>query len=234
MVSNNRIIPGLIILASTIFFYVSNLDLLFINSLLVLALYDLKFSRFISLLNCFLLFVLLNVYFYFEYLINFENIFVIIFLSLLILSLVFKNKLSFIFLIILFFIFSYKLLLIDREFFFILIAISFLNDTSAYLAGKNLGGPKIVPFISPNKTWSGTSVSFLITLITLILLKVNIYFSVILATSFFLGDIYFSYFKRLYKINDFSNLLYGHGGILDRLDSIFFASFLFYSFKIFI
>jgi len=234
LVSNNRIIPGLIILASTIFFYVSNLDLLFINSLLVLALYDLKFSRFISLLNSFLLFVLLNVYFYFEYLINFENIFVIIFLSLLILSLVFKNKLSFIFLIILFFIFSYKLLLIDREFFFILIAISFLNDTSAYLAGKNLGGPKIVPFISPNKTWSGTSVSFLITLITLILLKVNIYFSVILATSFFLGDIYFSYFKRLYKINDFSNLLYGHGGILDRLDSIFFASFLFYSFKIFI
>jgi len=234
LVSNNRIIPGLIILASTIFFYVSNLDLLFINSLLVLALYDLKFSRFISLLNSFLLFVLLNVYFYFEYLINFENIFVIIFLSLLILSLVFKNKLSFIFLIILFFIFSYKLLLIDREFFFILIAISFLNDTSAYLAGKNLGGPKIVPFISPNKTWSGTSVSFLITLITLILLKVNIYFSVILAISFFLGDIYFSYFKRLYKINDFSNLLYGHGGILDRLDSIFFASFLFYSFKIFI
>ena len=160
MVSNNRIIPGLIILASTIFFYISNLDLLFINTLLVLALYDLKFSRFISLLNSFLLFVLLNVYFYFEYLINFENIFAIIFLLVLILSLVFKNKLSFIFLIILFFIFTYKLLLIDREFFFILIAISFLNDTTAYLAGKNLGGPKIVPFISPNKTWSGTSVSF--------------------------------------------------------------------------
>jgi phosphatidate cytidylyltransferase len=234
LVSNNRIIPGLIILTSTIFFYISNLDLLFINTLLVLALYDLKFSRFISLLNSFLLFTLLNVYFYFEYLINFENIFAIIFLLVLIISFVFKNKLSFIFLIILFFIFSYKLILIDREFFFILIAISFLNDTSAYLAGKNLGGPKIVPFISPNKTWSGTSVSFLITLITLILLKVNIYFSVILAISFFLGDIYFSYFKRLYKINDFSNLLYGHGGILDRLDSIFFASFLFYSFKIFI
>ena len=234
MVSNNRIIPGLIILTSTIFFYISNLDLLFINTLLVLALYDLKFSRFISLLNSFLLFTILNVYFYFEYLINFENIFAIIFLLVLIISFVFKNKLSFIFLIILFFIFSYKLLLIDREFFFILIAISFLNDTSAYLAGKNLGGPKIIPFISPNKTWSGTSVSFLITLITLILLKVNIYFSVILAISFFLGDIYFSYFKRLYKINDFSNLLYGHGGILDRLDSIFFASFLFYSFKIFI
>jgi phosphatidate cytidylyltransferase len=234
LVSNNRIIPGLIILISTIFFYISNLDLLFINTLLVLALYDLKFSRFLSLLNSFLLFTLLNVYFYFEYLINFENIFAIIFLLVFTISLVFKNKLFFIFLIILFFIFSYKLILLDRDLFFILIAISFLNDTSAYLAGKNLGGPKIVPFISPNKTWSGTSVSFLITLITLILLKVNIYFSVILAISFFLGDIYFSYFKRLYKINDFSNLLYGHGGILDRLDSIFFASFLFYSFKIFI
>ena len=112
-------------------------------------------------------------------------------------------------------------------------AISFLNDTSAYLAGKNLGGPKIIPFISPNKTWSGTSVSFLITLITLILLKVNIYFSVILAISFFLGDIYFSYFKRIYKINDFSNLLHGHGGILDRLDSIFLSIFLGYNFLIF-
>lgn len=234
MVSNNRIIPGLIILTSTILFYISSLDLLFINTLLVLALYDLKFSRFISLSNYFLFFILLNIYFYFEYLINFENIFAIIFLLVLTISIVFKNKLSFIFLIILFFILSYKLLLLDREFFFILIAVSFLNDTSAYLAGKNLGGPKIVPFISPNKTWSGTSVSFLISLITLILLKVNIYFSVILAISFFLGDIYFSYFKRLYKINDFSNLLYGHGGILDRLDSIFFASFLFYSFKIFI
>ena len=167
MVSNNRIIPGLIILTSTIFFYFSNLDLLFINSLIVLALYDLKFSRFISLSNSFLLFILLNVYFYFEYLINFQNIITIIFLLVFAISLVFKNKLFFIFSIILFFIFSYKLLLLDREFFFILMAISFLNDTSAYLAGKNLGGPKIVPFISPNKTWSGTSVSFFITLISL-------------------------------------------------------------------
>ena len=195
--------------------------------------YDLKFSRFISLLNSFLLFILFNVYIYFEYLINFQNIITIIFLLVFTLSLVFKNKLFFIFSIILFFVFSYKLLLLDREFFFILVAISFLNDTTAYLAGKNLGGPKIIQFISPNKTWSGTSVSFLITLITLILLKVNIYFSVILAISFFLGDIYFSYFKRIYKINDFSNLLHGHGGILDRLDSIFLSIFLGYNFLIF-
>ena len=233
MVSNNRIIPGIIILISAIFFYSSNLDLLFINTILVLALYDLIFSRFISLLNSFFLFILFNVYIYFEYLINFQNIITIIFLLVFTLSLVFKNKLFFIFSIILFFVFSYKLLLLDREFFFILVAISFLNDTTAYLAGKNLGGPKIIQFISPNKTWSGTSVSFLITLITLILLKVNIYFSVILAISFFLGDIYFSYFKRIYKINDFSNLLHGHGGILDRLDSIFLSIFLGYNFLIF-
>lgn len=232
MVSNNRIIPGLIILLSIIFFYFSNLDLLFINTLLVLALYDLKFSRFLSLLNSCLLFILLNTFFYFEYLINFQNIISIIFLLVITMSLVFKKKFFFIFSIILFFIFSYKLLLLDREFFFILIAISFLNDTSAYLTGKNLGGPKIVPFISPNKTWSGTLVSFFITLITLILLKFNIYFSVILAISFFLGDIYFSYFKRLNKVDDFSNFLYGHGGILDRLDSIFLSIFLGYNFLI--
>ena len=142
MVSSNRLIPGIIILITAFFFYFSNLDLLFINTLLVLALYDLKFSRFISLLSSILIFILFNVYFYFEYLINFQNIITIIFLLVFTLSIVSKKKLFFIFAIILFFIFSYKLLLLDRNFFFILMAISFLNDTSAYLVGKKFRWPK--------------------------------------------------------------------------------------------
>ena len=46
-------------------------------------------------------------------------------------------------------------------------------------------------------------------------------FSFICSISFFAGDIYFSYIKRLSNLKDFSNLLKSHGGILDRLDSIF-------------
>ena len=52
-------------------------------------------------------------------------------------------------------------------------------------------------------------------------------FSLIVSVSFFLGDILFSFFKRSQNIKDFSNLLKGHGGILDRFDSIFFPIFLF-------
>ena len=52
-------------------------------------------------------------------------------------------------------------------------------------------------------------------------LDYNFLFSFIIGISFFIGDVYFSYIKRLLDLKDFSNLLRSHGGILDRLDSIF-------------
>ena len=108
-----------------------------------------------------------------------------------------------------------------------IIFISFFNDTVAYISGKFFAGKLIIPKISPNKTWSGTSISFIFTTSVLLFLNFSILLSMILAISLFLGDIFFSYFKRFLKIKDFSSSLGGHGGILDRLDSMFFLAIIF-------
>ena len=103
---------------------------------------------------------------------------------------------------------------------------SFINDTTAFLAGRNFKGPLIAPNISPKKTWSGTIASFLISFALLVIFDFDLLFSILISSSFFIGDLFFSYFKRSINIKDFSNLLMGHGGFLDRFDSIFFATFL--------
>tara|TARA_B100000963_G_C22343486_1_gene544009 strand:- start:131 stop:511 length:381 start_codon:yes stop_codon:yes gene_type:complete len=115
----------------------------------------------------------------------------------------------------------------DRNLFYLIFFVSFFNDTVAYVSGRFLGGPRIVPKISPNKTWSGTSISFLLTTLLLISLNFNILISMIISTSIFFGDIFFSYIKRFLNLKDFSPLLGSHGGILDRLDSMFFVTIIF-------
>ena len=117
----------------------------------------------------------------------------------------------------------YELLSLNRDIFFLIISISFINDTSAYFFGNFIKGPVIVPSISPNKTWSGTISSTLISFLLLIFLNFSFTLSFLLSVSFFLGDLYFSYIKRMLNLKDFSNILLGHGGILDRLDSMFFG-----------
>ena len=88
-------------------------------------------------------------------------------------------------------------------------------------------GSLITPRISPNKTWSGTSVSFLITSFLFIYFEYNLFISPLLAISLFFGDIYFSFIKRKLEIKDFSRMLSTHGGILDRIDSITFLIIIF-------
>ena len=95
------------------------------------------------------------------------------------------------------------------------------SDVGGYIIGKIFGGPKLTK-ISPNKTWSGTSSSLILSCFVLYMyFDDNLIYSLILASSFFFGDIYFSFIKRNLKLKDFSNLIPGHGGILDRFDSIF-------------
>ena len=158
----------------------------------------------------------------------FENLF--IFQSIIVLCIFFLNKYKrelfvlslYIFCIILFYIIN-----IDRNIFYMLIFISFFNDTVAYIFGKYLKGPLILPKISPKKTWSGTSISFISTTLLLLFFNFDIFISMLISSFLFIGDIFFSYIKRHLNIKDFSSLLGSHGGILDRLDSMFFVAVIF-------
>lgn len=115
-----------------------------------------------------------------------------------------------------------------------LLLITIVTDTFALVTGKLIGKNKLCPTISPNKTVEGliggtifsTFVAsvFYITVINpsadiIRLLIVTVSLSLIGQ----LGDLVFSSIKRKNKVKDFSNLIPGHGGILDRLDSLIFV-----------
>ncbi|QOC23001.1 phosphatidate cytidylyltransferase [Wenzhouxiangella sp. AB-CW3] len=104
-------------------------------------------------------------------------------------------------------------------------------DTSAYFTGRRLGGPKLAPSISPGKTWSGAigglTGAMLLTAVSAWLLPDNPFhpltgalLGLALGAISIVGDLFVSLLKRQRGIKDTSNLLPGHGGILDRFDSL--------------
>ena len=224
----NRLFIGFILTLAVLFFYFVNIDLLFILLLVIFISYDLYYIRIIG--NYFLIFLIVATILSLSFISFhiFENLF--IFQSILILFTFFLNKFRkelfilslYIFCIILFYIIS-----IDRNIFYLLILISFFNDTIAYIFGRYLRGPLILPKISPKKTWSGTSISFIATTSLLLFFNFSIFISMVIAIVLFIGDVFFSFIKRYLNIKDFSILLGSHGGILDRLDSMFFAAIIF-------
>tara|TARA_B100001093_G_scaffold347823_1_gene332444 strand:+ start:329 stop:1081 length:753 start_codon:yes stop_codon:yes gene_type:complete len=223
-----RILVGSLILLFVILTYFLNLDLLLYSVIITLIFIELKISNILNLkyLLFFISLYFLIIFFYF-----YSDLFIIyfpfIFLCLILLSF-FSIFLKYIFviLIILFSIFFFYLLNLNREIIYLIIFISFFNDTAAYLFGKLLKGPLILPSISPKKTWSGTLFSFLLSFLILIYLSYSFLLSFTLSLSLFLGDLYFSYIKRKLHLKDFSSLLSSHGGIMDRLDSMFLITFI--------
>ena len=109
-------------------------------------------------------------------------------------------------------------------------------DTGAFFFGKKFGKKKILPDVSPNKTWVGTIAGLNCSLVFLLILFQMGYFLDMLslldviAISFItglfgqFGDWAESLLKREAGIKDTSNILAGHGGILDRFDSLIFAA----------
>ncbi len=119
-----------------------------------------------------------------------------------------------------------------------LLLITISNDTFAQMFGSLIGRTKMIPEISPNKTWEGAIMGSLIsTFIATIyyLTLINPDASILLVSACLLllsfvgqlGDLLFSAIKRLYGIKDFSNIMPGHGGVLDRLDSLIFVAIAF-------
>lgn len=107
------------------------------------------------------------------------------------------------------------------------------SDSVAYLFGKTIGGKKMSPTISPNKTWSGYIGALLGPAI--ILISVHLFDSMggnLLATALFgicvgisgqSGDLSISALKRKAGLKDTGNIIPGHGGILDRIDALLLA-----------
>lgn len=120
-----------------------------------------------------------------------------------------------------------------------LVACTELNDISQYIWGKSLGKIKVTPKVSPNKTLAGLLGGVFTTtllagifgpLLTQMDLIHSIGAGVIIGLSGFCGDVVMSAIKRDFGVKDSGKLLPGHGGILDRLDSLIYTAPLFFHF----
>lgn len=126
---------------------------------------------------------------------------------------------------------------IDRLLVFVMISGTCVTDAFALFSGMAFGKHKMDERISPHKTWEGAAGGYLIGAISTFLFSyflVNVPLSLTISAALILpatgqiGDLAFSSIKRHFKIKDFGNIFPGHGGVLDRLDSISFNTIMLY------
>ena len=120
----------------------------------------------------------------------------------------------------------------NKLFFIYIICLIILFDTFSYFFGSFFGKNKILPFLSPNKTYEGFIYGLIITLFFGVIFNQFIFkydfififiFILIVCFSSFIGDLIESYFKRRKSIKNSSSILPGHGGLFDRFDSYIFV-----------
>ncbi len=118
-----------------------------------------------------------------------------------------------------------------------LVLLTQFNDVAQFCWGKAIGGRKIMPAVSPGKTWAGFLGGVVTTagaafLLAPFLTPLNdaqaLSAGAIIAIAGFIGDVTFSAIKRDLGVKDASNFIPGHGGILDRVDSLTFSSPVFF------
>jgi phosphatidate cytidylyltransferase len=123
------------------------------------------------------------------------------------------------------------------KFLIALFAILWANDSGAYLVGSTLGKHKLIERISPKKTWEGAIGGAVLAAITSIVIfgqmnELNlahaIFISLLTVVAGTLGDLFESMIKRHFNAKDSGTILPGHGGLLDRFDSLLFSAPVFF------
>lgn len=116
---------------------------------------------------------------------------------------------------------------------FWLMVVIWATDIGAYFSGRTIGGPKLIPRISPNKTWAGLIGGMICAGIASGLMaridpQLPVYVLAIFGAGMAIiaqaGDFTESAIKRHFHVKDASNLIPGHGGVLDRVDGLLFAA----------
>lgn len=120
-----------------------------------------------------------------------------------------------------------------RAWVFLAIVATWLSDSSAYLVGRAIGRHKLAPEVSPNKTWEGAIAGVIgavvICIVIAALLQTTIGYlqavilGIIISVVGQVGDLVKSLFKRNMGVKDSGKIFPGHGGFLDRMDSVAFA-----------
>jgi len=115
----------------------------------------------------------------------------------------------------------------------ILLAAIWINDTMAYITGSLIGKHKLIERISPGKTWEGFFGGLIFTIATLLIVN-HIFFdfgmislgiiALVIVLSGTIGDLLESKLKREAGVKDSGNIIPGHGGVLDRIDSLLLAA----------
>ena len=176
------------------------------------------------------LYILIAIFYllvFLEILFNFNKNFIILIISILYISF------SFIFFEI------YLLFFFNKPNFIFFLFIVIIFDTSSFICGYFFGNKKIIPNISPNKTffgfYGGATITLLFSLYISYIFEIldlihSAIFSILVISLSFFGDALESFFKRKSNIKDSSNILPGHGGFFDRFDSFIMSSIVLFYF----
>jgi phosphatidate cytidylyltransferase len=123
--------------------------------------------------------------------------------------------------------------LFETNYAIVCMVLVWVSDTFAFFGGKLFGKHKLAQRISPKKTWEGSIIGFTVTLIAGLVFRYFFYkdisaaqflvIALIVGVFAQIGDLFESHLKRSVEVKDSSSIIPGHGGVLDRFDSLLFS-----------